>query len=175
MDVTAHERIAVTVARRHRVVVEPIAHQRQRGDTRRELLAGVVRRRRQRLEGGKIALQPLPDRPMMAAQTVRHSTPAAFQKMGVQRLEALEHRDWYEVVPSRIADEPFDFALVVAFARSAEPVLEQVVRLQLGEHARPLPLAVTEDAGHCDSGIMGWTPPAFLPPSWLDEGGKHIT
>src|ERR1700724_3152746 len=154
MDVTAHEHIAVTVARRHRVVVEPIAHQRQRGDTRRELLAGVVRRRRQRLEGGKIALQPLPDRPMMAAQTVRHSTAAAFQKMGVQRLEALEHRDWYEVVPSRIADEPFDFALVVAFARSAEPVLEQVVRLQLGEHARPLPLAVTEDAGHCDSGVV---------------------
>src|ERR1700730_10994944 len=21
-------------------------------------------------------------------------------------------------------------------------------------------------------GVMGWTPPAFLPPSWLDEGGK---
>src|SRR5580704_17126088 len=133
MDVTAHERIAVTVARWHRVVVEPIAHQRQRGDTRRELLAGVVRRKRQRLEGGKIALQPLPDRPMMAAQTVRHSMAAAFQQMGVQRLEALKHRDWYEEVPSRIADEPFDFALVVAFARSAEPVLEQVVRLQLGE------------------------------------------
>jgi hypothetical protein len=94
----------VTVARRHRVVVEPIAHQRQRGDTRRELLAGVARRRRQRLEGGKIALQPLADRPMMAAQTVRHSTAVAFQQMGVQRREALEHRDWYEVVPSRVAD-----------------------------------------------------------------------
>jgi hypothetical protein len=48
--------------------------------------------------------------------------------MGVQRLEALEHRDWYEKGPPRIADEPFDFALVVAFARSAEPVIEQVVR-----------------------------------------------
>src|SRR6202049_1039744 len=92
----------------------------------------------------------------MAAQTVRHyhSTAAAFQQMGVQRLEALEHRDWYEVIPSRIADEPFDFALVVAFARSAAPVLEQVVRLQLGEHARPLPLAVTQDAGHCDLGVV---------------------
>jgi hypothetical protein len=21
---------------------------------------------------------------------------------------------------------------------------------------------------------MGWTPPAFLPPSWLDIGGKHV-
>src|SRR6266700_1293723 len=88
------------------------------------------------------------DRSVMAAQTVSHSTAAAFQQMGVQRRKALEHRDWYEEVPSRIADEPFDFALVVAFARPAEPVLEQVVRLQLGEHARALPLAVTEDAGH---------------------------
>src|SRR5476651_70110 len=74
--------------------------------------------------------------------------------MGVQRLKALKHRDWYEEVPPCIADEPFDFALVVAFARSAEPVLEQVVRLQLGEHARPLPLAVTEDAGHRDLGVV---------------------
>ena len=129
-------------------------YQRQRGDPRRDLLAGVVRRRRQRLEGGKIALQPLADRPIMAAQTVRHSTAAAFQQMGVQRLEALEHRDWNEVVPSRIADEPFDFALVVAFARSAETILEQVVRLQFGEYARPLPLAVTQDAGHRDLGVV---------------------
>src|SRR6202165_5931129 len=154
MDVTAHEHIAVTVARRHRVVVEPIAHQRQRGDSHGRLLAGVVRRGRRRLEGGKVALQPLTDRLVMAAQTVCHSAAAAFQKMGVQRLEALKHRDWYEEVPSRIADEPFDFALVVAFARPAEPVLEQVVRLQLGEHARPLPLAVTEDAGHRDLGVV---------------------
>src|ERR1700732_1008715 len=154
MDVTAHEHIAVTVARRHRVVVEPIAHQRKRGDTRRDLLAGVVRRGRQRLEGGKVTRQPLTDRPAMAAQTVRHSTAAAFEQMGAKCLEALEHRDWYEVIPSRIADEPFDFSLVVAFARPAEPVLEQVVRLQLGEHARPLPLTVTQDAGHCDSGVV---------------------
>ena len=41
---------------------------------------------------------------------------------------------------------------------------------QLGEHARPLPLAVTQDADHCDLGVMGWTPPAFLPPSgWTKE------
>jgi hypothetical protein len=60
----------------------------------------------------------------MATQTVSPSAKAAFQQVGVQRLEALEHRDWYEEVPSRIADQPFNFALVVASARSAEPVLE---------------------------------------------------
>src|SRR5271165_544954 len=90
----------------------------------------------------------------MAAQPVTHSTAAAFQQMGVQRLEVLEHWDWYEEVAACIADQPFDFALVIAFARSAEPILEQVVRLQLGEHPRPLPLAVTEDAGHCNLGVV---------------------
>src|SRR6202166_4151134 len=154
MDVTAHKNIAVTVGRRHRVVVEPVTYQRQRGDTRGHLLAGVVRRRQRCLQRGKIAIQPLANRPVMAAQTVSHSTAAAFQQMGVQRFEALEHRDWHEEVGSRIADHSFDFALVVAFARSAEPVLEQVVRLQLGEHACPLPLAVTEDARHRDLGVV---------------------
>src|SRR5262245_61953994 len=106
MDVTAHKHIAVTVGRWHRVVVEPVAHQRQRGDARGNLLTGVVRRRQRCLEGGKIALQPLADRSFMAAQTVSHSTAAAFQQMGVQRLKALEHRDGYEEVPSRIAESP---------------------------------------------------------------------
>src|SRR3977135_4012958 len=90
----------------------------------------------------------------MATQTVSHSTATAFQKMGVQRVEALEHWDWYEEVPARIADQPFDFALVVAFAGSAKPILEQVVRLQLGEHAGPLSFAVPEDAGHHDLGVV---------------------
>src|SRR5262245_1321834 len=154
MDVTAHKHIAVTVGRWHRVVVEPVAHQRQRGDARGNLLTGVVRRRQRCLEGGKIALQPLADRSFMAAQTVSHSTAAAFQQMGVQRLKALEHRDGYEEVPSRIADEPFDFAFVVALATPAEPVLEQVVRLQIGERPRALQLAVTEDARNRDLGVV---------------------
>jgi hypothetical protein len=46
---------------------------------------------------------------------------------------------------------------------------------QLGEHARPLPLAVTQDADHCDLGVMGWTPPAFLPPSgWTKEESMSL-
>jgi hypothetical protein len=35
-------------------------------------------------------------------------------------------------------------------------------------------LAIAENAGNRDPGVMGWTPPAFLPPSWLDIGGKHV-
>jgi protocatechuate 3,4-dioxygenase beta subunit len=57
MDVTAHKHIAVTVGRRRRVVVAPVAYQRQRGDRRRNLLAGFVRCRQRFLEGGKVALQ----------------------------------------------------------------------------------------------------------------------
>src|SRR5471030_264268 len=154
MDITAHNYIAVAVGRRHRVVIEAVAHQRQRGDSRGHLLASIVRRRQRHLKGGKITLQPLADRPITAAQTVSHSTAAAFQQIGIQRLEALEHRNWYEEVASRIADQPFDLALVVAFARPAEPVLEKIVRLQFGEHARALPLAITEDAGHRDLGVV---------------------
>ena len=132
VDIAAHQHLAVAVGRRHRVVVEPVAHQRQRGDRRGHLLAGVVGRRQRRLERGKVALQPLADRLVMAAQTVGHSPAAAFQQIGVQRLEALEHRDRHQEVPARIADQPLDLALVVALARPAEPILEQVVRLQLG-------------------------------------------
>ena len=77
----------------------------------------VVGRGQRRLQCSKVALQPLADRPVMAAQTVTHSTATAFQQMGVQRREALEHWYWFEEVPARIADKPFDLALVVAFAR----------------------------------------------------------
>ena len=74
--------------------------------------------------------------------------------MGVQRRKARERWDRHQKVPPRIADQPFDLALVVAFARSAEPVLEQVVRLQLGECPRPLALAVAKNAGHRKLGVI---------------------
>src|SRR4030088_2982531 len=90
----------------------------------------------------------------MATQTVSHSTATAFQKMGVQRVEALGYWDGYEEVPARIADQPFDFALVIAFAGSAEPIIEQEARLELGAHARPLSFAVPEDAGHRNLGVV---------------------
>src|SRR4051794_14208318 len=39
-------------------------------------------------------------------------------------------------------------------ASAPRPALEEVMRLQLGEHPRPLPLAVTKDAGHRDPGVV---------------------
>src|ERR1019366_3844260 len=70
------------------------------------------------------------------------------------RLEALENRNGDKEVPSGIADQPLDFALVVAFARPTETILEQVVRLQLGENARPTPLPVAQNAGNRDLGVV---------------------
>ena len=154
VHVTAHKHLAVTEARRHRVVVAPVAHQRQRGDARAKLLAGVVWRRQRLAQSGQIALQPLADGLVVATQAIAHALSAAVQKMGVQRREAVEHRDRHQEVAPRITDQPFDLALVVALARSAEPVLEQVMRLQLAEHPRALPLAVTQDAGHRDLGVV---------------------
>jgi hypothetical protein len=60
----------------------------------------------------------------MAAQAVRHPTAAAVQKVGVQRLEALENWNGDKEVPSRVTDQPLDFALVVAFARPIKMIPE---------------------------------------------------
>src|SRR5271163_4813457 len=114
----------MTVRRRDRVVVEPVANQRQRRDSCRDLLAGVVGWRHGPLERGKIALQSLGDRLVMAAQAVRHPATAAVHKISVQRLEALEGGKRNKEVPSRITDQPLDFALVVALARPAKTIPE---------------------------------------------------
>src|ERR1700721_316174 len=114
MDIPANKHVAMTVRRRDRVVVEPVANQRQRRDSCRDLLAGVVGWRQGPLERGKIALQSLGDPLVMAAQAVRHPATAAVRKTGVQRFEALEDRKRNEEVPSRVTDEALNFALVVA-------------------------------------------------------------
>ncbi len=116
VHVAADQHLAVPEARRHRVVVAPVAHQRQRGDAARPLLAGIVGRRQRRLEGGQIALQTLADRLGVAAQAIAHALAAALQQMRVQRLEAVEHRDRHHEVAPRVADQPLDLALVVALA-----------------------------------------------------------
>ena len=82
------------------------------------------------MQRGKIALQSLGDRLVVAAQAVRHPSTAAVHKIGVQRFEALEDRKRNEEVPSRITDEPLDFALVVALARPAKTTHLQMKPIQ---------------------------------------------
>jgi hypothetical protein len=137
VHVAAHHHLAVAKACRHRVVVAPVAHQRQRGDGRGHLLAGIVRWGQRLLQSGQIALQPRADGLGVAAQAIAHALATAREQMLVQRREAVEHRDRHQEVAPREADQPLDLALVVALARSTEPILEQVMRLQLTEHTCP--------------------------------------
>ena len=52
------------------------------------------------------------------------------------------------------ADQSSDLALVVALARPAEPVLEQIVGLKLREDARSLPLPIAQDPGNRQLGVV---------------------
>ena len=49
---------------------------------------------------------------------------------------------------------PFDLSFVIALAGSSEPVLEQVMGLQLGERPRALPTPVAQYPGHRQFGIV---------------------
>ncbi len=90
----------------------------------------------------------------MAPQPCGLAPAALSREIIVQRLDALNPRNRHEEVPPDEADQPLDLALVVALARPAEPVLEQIMRLQLREDARSLPLSIAQDAGDCQLGVV---------------------
>jgi hypothetical protein len=73
---------------------------------------------------------------------------------GVQRLEALGARHRHQEVPPAEADHTLDVPLVVPFARPAEPVLEQVMRLQLREDEGAPASSVAEDLRHRDRRVV---------------------
>jgi len=137
VHIPSDQNLLVAVGRRHRVVVVPVANQRQRTDPTRPLLTGIVGGWQRLVEGRQIVCEPLPDRAVISAQPVRQPLAATLQKMRIQRLEVGEHRDRHHEVPSRVADEPFDLAFIVALAWTAE-------------HARALAFAVVQDARHSD-------------------------
>ena len=56
--------------------------------------------------------------------------------------------------PSTPHPEFVEGALVVALARPAEPVLEQIVGLKLREDARSLPLPIAQDPGNRQLGVV---------------------
>ena len=99
MYVATDQHLLVPVGRRHRVVVQPIAHERERVDATRLLVASVVGSWQRLLEGGEIVLQPLADRAVMAAQSGREALPATLQKMRVQCLEVSEQTLWGQQRP----------------------------------------------------------------------------
>lgn len=68
----------------HRVVVATIANQRQRTDPGRFLLAGFIRRRRQRQQGSTVALEAFADGLLVSAQRPLATLPALGFQVCVQ-------------------------------------------------------------------------------------------
>ena len=82
--------------------------------------------------------ETLADGLLVAPQPRRLAPAALFGESIVEGREALGTRDGDQEVPPDEADQSLDLALVVALARPAEPVLEQIVGLKLREDARSL-------------------------------------
>ena len=139
---------------RHGIIGPAIAHQRQGTDPPGALVTGIIGRCWKWLKNSPITLQPLADRLTMTPQPFSPSLAAARFEMGVQAVEGLEPWHRHQEVPAAIADETFHLTLVVAFTRTPEAILEQIVGPQLTEHPCPLAPAVTEDTGHRDLRVV---------------------
>ena len=96
----------------------------------------------------------LADGLLVAPQPRRLAPAALFGESIVEGREALGTRDGDQEVPPDEADQSLDLALVVALARPAEPVLEQIVGLKLREDARSLPLPIAQDPGNRQLGVV---------------------
>ena len=86
VDIAADHHLAVAVGGRYRVVGAAIAHQRQRADPARLLLAGVVGRWRQRVERRQIPHQPFADRLLVTAQPIPEPMATTLEQLDEQRL-----------------------------------------------------------------------------------------
>ena len=160
IDVAPDEHLTVAVGHGHGIVVAAVTHQRQRTRPSRALIAGIIGSRRQWQENLTIPLETLADGLLVAAQPRRLAPAALFGESIVEGREALGTRDGDQEVPPDEADQSLDLALVVALARPAEPVLEQIVGLKLREDARSLPLPIRPGSGQppawcCRTGWIG--------------------
>ena len=125
----------MAVGGRDRVVIVAIAHQRQRADPTRSLVARLVRHRWQVKESCLIRRQTGPDRGVVTTQPIIEAAAAMGFELRVQLLEGRRPRQRHQIVAPGIADQILDLALVVALARPTKAILEQVVGRQLAEGA----------------------------------------
>src|SRR5207248_9297457 len=133
---------------RHRVGGAALAHQQLRAGPARRLLAGVIGRWRQGVERLQIPNQPFADRLVVTAQPIPEPAPTTLEQLLVQRHQADRPRYRHQQVPADPADQPFDFAFIVAFAGPPEPIFKHVMGLQLAEHTRALSHPIAQDARH---------------------------
>ena len=152
--ISADQNVPVAYGHRDRIVIGPVSDQGQRTDPRRVLVAGVVRYGRQRQQLLQVPLQPFSYRLVVAAESIFEPSEAVLLQMSIEGIEALERWNGHQEVPADIADQTFYFALIVPFAWTAKPVLEQVVGLKLGEHPGPLPATISQDSGYRERGVV---------------------
>ncbi len=102
----------------------------------------MIGHRRQGQQGVQVPLHTLTDSFRVASELGVHSFQATPLQVGIQGIEALEGRHRHQEVAAHVPHQLLHLAFVVALPGAAEPVLEQVVGLQLGECSRALAAAV---------------------------------
>lgn len=118
VDVATHQQLEMSMPRGHRVVVAAIAHQRQRTDSRRDLLAGFIRCRGQRQQRRTITLEAFADGLGIATQTPLPPLAARGFQMRVECIPTGEARHRHHEVAPRVTHQPLHLALIVALGRS---------------------------------------------------------
>src|SRR5712671_305892 len=143
VDIAADQYLAVPEGGRHRVLGAAIAHQQGPPSSRRRHRALAARRGTLQIPN-----QPFADRLVVTAQAIPEPALTTLEQLLIQRHQADRPRYRHQQVPADPADQPLDFALVVAFARPAEPIVKHVMGLQLAEHTRALSHPIAQDARH---------------------------
>ena len=77
-----------------------------------------------------------------------HPRQASCFQVRIERRETLRHGYRHQEVAPHVAHHPFDLALVIPLARTTEPVLEQVVGLELGEGSGALATTIPQYLRH---------------------------
>jgi len=148
IDITAHPDLPVTIGNRHGVIVGLVTHQRLGTDPPSCLVAGIEGGGRKFGHGFEIAHEALSDRLRLPAQDVGLALAALLFKPEIERSPRREawHRH-HEVTP-RVTDQSFDASLVIALAKAAIAITDQVMRQESTKQPGPFACPVRQDAGH---------------------------
>ena len=148
VDIATDPDFLMAVGDGHGIVIRPVAHQGQRVDPRALPVAGIERRRRQRLQRFAVPHKPFADALAVAAQDVALPFVALLLQVSIEGLPARKPGKRRHEVPPGKADYPLNIAFIVTLAGTAISVLEQVMGLQPAERPRSLPRAVRQNARH---------------------------
>jgi hypothetical protein len=89
---------------------------------------------------------------------------ALIEHPGVQLVVALEPKPRREEPLAHQSDLVLHLSLLPAGCRRAGDRVDEIVAAHLQETAIVETILAGEDRFHCRLHVMGWTPPAFLPP-----------